>query len=89
MARVAIKDNEIYAIFDIKDVKTLRVGVWGGEIKEVEIRTKNGGVYITDKEFYIYCLQRMTECNVFIDIEGYPAVGHEIHSKIKKDELPE
>lgn len=86
MAQVILKDNEIWAKFDIKDVKRLRVGVWGGEVKEVEIQTKNGGIYITDAEFYVYCLQRMTELNVFIDIEGYPAVGHQVHEKIGKIE---
>lgn len=86
MAQVILKDNEIWAKFDIKDVKRLRVGVWSGEVKEVEIQTINGGIYMTDAEFYIYCLQRMTELNVFIDIESYPAVGYSIKEKIGKIE---
>lgn len=76
MAQVVLKDNEIWAKFDIKDVKRLRVGILGGEVKEVEIHTKNGGVYVTDSEFYVYCLQRMTELNVFIDIETFTAVAY-------------
>lgn len=84
MAQVVLKDNEIWAKFDIHDVKRLRVGVWGGDIKEVEIQTKTGGIFMTNKEFYFYCLQRMTEGSIFIEIESYPAVGHEINEKYNK-----
>ena len=75
MATVIIKDNEIWAKFDVTDIKRIRV-CRQGEIKQVFVQMYNGAVFEADPEFYVYCLNRMSELNIFIDIETTIWVGN-------------
>lgn len=74
MIQAKIIDNQIYALFSIEDITRITV-YRQGDIKQVFILTTNGARFEADKEFYIYVLQRMTECKHFPTIECMPWVG--------------
>lgn len=75
MALIKIKDNLICAVFDITDIARIKVAFAKNEVKQVFVKTTNGAIFEADADFYRYCLERMTELNIFIDIEKSFWVG--------------
>lgn len=72
--QVKLKDNEIFSIANIHDIERLSIGLDHGKFIELSILMRNGGRFITQSpDLYTYCLQRMTELNVFIQIDYYMA----------------